>query len=270
MAKNDETPAFYDGPGINVETYDARAALETLVVRGDVDFFLEEAGKRNGPVLDLGAGTGRVAWPLAEAGFKTVGLEFSGPMVERARAKAERASKRARERIRFVQGDMRDFDLGTSFALAVIPFRSFQCLLTPADQQAALDCIRRHLESGGELVIDLFDPRYDWCHPGGLCEGEPFEIPLAGSENRLRVRMGNRTTDPLAQTLSEHWTFSEIDPKGGVAREETEILRLRWTHRQEARYLFERQGYRIEAEYSDFRRSPPAYAAEQVWVLRKE
>ena len=46
------------------------------------------------------------------------------------------------------------------------------------------------------------------------------------------------------------------------------MLTLRWTHRQEMRYLFELTGFEVEAEYSDFHRSPPAYGREQIWLAR--
>jgi len=263
-------PEFYSERGLNVLTYDARSALETLVVRGDVAFFTEEAGRTGGPVLDLGAGTGRVAWPLAEAGFETVGLEKSPHMLEAARAKAGRYPEDVRERVSFVEGDMSGFELGRSFALAVIPFRSFQCLLTPEEQEASLLCIGRHLVPGGELVVDLFDPRLDWCHPKGMTEGRPVEIRLPDDGRRLRVEMTDRVPDPLTQVISERWIFTELAESGEVLARESEMLRLRWIHRQEARHLFRLCGFGIMAEYSDFRRSEPDYGKEQVWVLRKE
>jgi hypothetical protein len=46
-------------------------------------------------------------------------------------------------------------------------------------------------------------------------------------------------------------------------------FRLRWTYRFEMRYLLEVSGFEVAAEYSDFRGSPPQYAAEQVWVARR-
>ena len=44
---------------------------------------------------------------------------------------------------------------------------------------------------------------------------------------------------------------------------------MRWTYRFEMRYLLEVSGFEVTAEYSDFRGSPPQYAAEQVWVARR-
>ena len=45
-----------------------------------------------------------------------------------------------------------------------------------------------------------------------------------------------------------------------------DVLRLRWIYRYEMRCLLELTGFMVRAEYSDFKRSPPRYGAEQVWV----
>jgi hypothetical protein len=52
-------------------------------------------------------------------------------------------------------------------------------------------------------------------------------------------------------------------------RQEEEILRMRLTYRYEMRHLLELAGFEVEAEFSDFDRSPPTYGREQVWVARK-
>ena len=73
----------------------------------------------------------------------------------------------------------------------------------------------------------------------------------------------------MKQVLTELWRFTEINEAGDVLRQEEEVLTLRWTYRQEMRYLFELVGFEVEAEFSDFHGSPPAYGKEQVWVARR-
>jgi SAM-dependent methyltransferase len=265
---NDPKP-FYGADGLNVETYDARISLEGTSVEGDVAFFIEESGRAGGAVLELGSGTGRVTWPLAEAGFEVVGLDCSEPMIRRAEAKRPAHPESVRKRVRFVQGDMRHFRLDGTFALAIIPFRAFQGLLEPGDQYRSLTCIREHLAPGGRLVIDLFDPRLDLCLPGAKLSTEREDAIHPESENPVQVRIVNRVNDPVRQVFREDWCFREIGADGRCIREEWERLELRWTYRQEARYLFELARFEVEAEYSDFHRSPPTYGQEQVWVLRR-
>jgi hypothetical protein len=85
----------------------------------------------------------------------------------------------------------------------------------------------------------------------------------------VHVAIVRHESDPLRQVLTEVWRFREMNGDGGVRREEHETLRMRWTYRQEMRYLLELTGYEIEAEYADYAGSLPAYGAEQVYVARR-
>ncbi|MHC4066540.1 MAG: class I SAM-dependent methyltransferase [Planctomycetota bacterium] len=264
----DDTP-FYQADGLNVETYDELTAQQFGADAVDAAFFVRQAQRYGGPVLDLGAGSGRIAWPLAEAGFDVVGLDLSKPMIRRAEAKGERYAPEVRRRMRFVAGNMADFDLGRTFALVVSAFRSFQALTSPEDQRHCLACIHRHLQPGGRLIIDLFDPRLDLCVPDATNPVDEVRVRHPRSGNLVVVDFTRVGTDPVRQMLSERWRFREMDEAGNVLREETENLTLRWTYRQEMRYLFELSGFEIEVEFSDYQESPPAYGKEQLWITRR-
>jgi len=265
---------FYGRDGLNVETYDARAErnVAASTVAGDLGFYLALARETGGPVLELGAGTGRVAWPLAVDGHEVVALELSPAMLRAAEAKRAGHSEQACRRIRFVAGDMAGFDLGPErFALAVAAFRAWQCLLSPEAQRNSLDCVRRHLRPGGRLVVDLFDPRIEWCVAGvagpPMTSRETVTHPVTGNDVRTAVLC--RENDPFRQVLREVWRFTEVDGRESVLREEDELLELRWTYRHEMRYLLELAGFEVLAETSDFRGSPPRYGGEQVWLARR-
>ena len=88
--------------------------------------------------------------------------------------------------------------------------------------------------------------------------------------NPVRIEATDRTADIVAQVFEETWRFTELDGDGGAIRVEEEVLRMRWTYRNEMRYLLELCGFEVEAEYSDYFGSPPAYGKEQVWVARKK
>jgi SAM-dependent methyltransferase len=263
-----EAPTFYSQPSLNVETYDSRVEVEAL--EGDVEFYGDLARESGGPVLDLGGGTGRVAWPLAEAGFVVTSLDLSAAMLTKGREKSAGASAAARRRLTFVEADMRDFSLG-QFGLAITPARAFQALLTARDQRAALATVHRHLRPGGVLVVQVFDPRLDYCLPMDGPSPNPDRPTgrVAGTGHRVEIRVLQRTNDPLAQVLTERWEFVELDAAGAIVRREEETLRMRWIYRYEMRYLLELSGFAVEAEFSDFHRSPPFYGGEQIWVVRR-
>ena len=263
--------AFYADTSLNVDSYDAQAETVPPALAGDIDFYRDQARRSGGPILDLGGGTGRVAWPLAEAGFEVTSLDRSAPMLARSEAKRAVASAAAQARVTLVHADVRDFDLPKQFALAIAPGRTFQLLLTPDDQRSALATIRRHLRPGGVLVLQLFDPLLEAC---AASDGVPPSahrgtVVLPDSGHRVTRRVLHRTTEPLSQLMTEVWEFVELDDAGGTCRRDEETLRMRWTYRFEMRYLLAVSGFEVDAEYSDFRGSPPAYAAEQVWVARR-
>lgn len=127
---------------------------------GEIDFYQEmavEAKRSGGAVLEIACGTGRVAIRLAREGVNVVGLDLSPQMLAVAREKSVRL-----ENMRWVQGDMRSFEMGETFGLAIIPGHAFQNLNTPHDQVACLECIGRHLRPGGFLVVHLDHQDLSW------------------------------------------------------------------------------------------------------------
>ena len=264
---------FYAADGIHSACYDALHA-ETFVpgtaLEGDAAWYAARAREWGGPVLEGAVGTGRVAWEIARAGIEVVGFDASPAMLARAEAKRAAMPTDARGLASFLRADLREFDLGRRFPLAIVPFRAFQCLLETGEQVRSLACFRRHLDPGGRLVIHLFGPNYAFLVPGGRPPRERLaDCVHPDRGTRVEITIGDREIDPVAQVFREVWTFREFDAAGGLLLEERETLRMRWTFRFEMLHLLESAGFRVEAEYSDFRGSPPAYAREQVFVARR-
>jgi SAM-dependent methyltransferase len=260
-------PRFYLRPGLHVETYDAQH--DSIPGGDDVSFFRELAERAGGSVLDLGCGTGRVAIPLAEAGFDVVGLDRSAPMLAVAAERRGARPSDVRRRLRFVEGDMTDFRLGRRFGLVFAAFRVFMALPDEEAQRSALASIRRHLRPGGLLSIDIFDPRLDMITPEPRPQTERREFRHPTTGNKVTASVLSRVNDPVVQRLTMLWRFMEEAPDGSLIREEFEELTMRWTYRYEMRHLLELGGFEIVSEFSDFAGSPPAYAGEQVWVARR-
>ncbi len=126
----------------------------SVTVVEDVPFYLAEVERFGGPVLELGVGTGRIAVPVAAAGFEVVGVDLSAGMLEVARETAALAGVELDLR----HGDMRDPPVEGEFPLVTAPFRSFLHMETDADRRAVLRAVQRHLAPGGHFIFDVFTP----------------------------------------------------------------------------------------------------------------
>ena len=104
----------------------------------DIPFYIELCRGAD-RILELGTGTGRVAWALAQAGYEVCGLDLSRGMLARAEAKRKRMTSVVQSRCGFVQGDMAEFSLPETFNRILIPYRSFNHLATPEQQINCLE-----------------------------------------------------------------------------------------------------------------------------------
>ena len=115
MTNNEAIPLYREG-----RHYD----LLNADVVADIPFYLEEARRAGGPVLELACGTGRLTIPIAQTGVEVVGLDQSASMLAHLRTKARQAGVE----VPLVEGDCREFELGRKFALIFMAFNSMQHL----------------------------------------------------------------------------------------------------------------------------------------------
>jgi SAM-dependent methyltransferase len=117
----------------------------------DLPLWRELAGEAGGAILDVGAGTGRVALDLARRGHEVIALDGDRDLLAALR---ERAGDLP---VTTVHADARDFDLGRRVAQVIVPMQTLQLLGGPAGRGAFLGCAARHLAPGGLLVAALAD-----------------------------------------------------------------------------------------------------------------
>ncbi len=258
---------FYDSDLV-LATYDLLTEQANQQIAGDVRFYADCAERFGGPVLELGVGTGRIAWTLAEAGHEVVGIDRSKGMLEAARRKGFSRKADATHKLELIEADITAFELDRRFSLALMPFSTFQHIAIPQQQRACLACIHRHLEAGGRLVLDVFDPILDACVPGAPTPNPDREAVDPVTGHILRRRSIARANDPLNQTFVETFRLERWDPAGNLLESDDATHHLRWATRQEMTYLFELCGFDIDAHYADFDQSTPSYGRRQVWIVR--
>ena len=152
---------------------------------GEIDYYFKLANavrEKGQAVLDIACGTGRVALRLAQTGARVVGMDLAADMLAVAQQKTLDLPN-----VRWIQGDMRAFDLGERFGLVIIPVHSFQFMLTPQDQMDCLKSIRRHLIPNGLLVVHVDQIDHAW-----MGEIRPEKIP----HSKLPVLKSTRKPEP--------------------------------------------------------------------------
>jgi SAM-dependent methyltransferase len=227
-----------------VSVYDRIARLYdpwSVSVVEDVDFYVDEAVRSGGPVLELGVGTGRIAVPIAQAGLRVVGVDSSAGMLSVALEHAKRAGVELE--LRF--GDLRDPPVDEQFALVVIPFRTLLHMRTDDDRRAALGAARARLREGGRFVFDVFTPGADdiAATHGRWIEREPGIFERAD-------------WDEESQTL-----VLRVSGNGAEAE-----LELAWLPIERWQELLAEAGFVVEGLYGWFDRTPYSGHEDSIWI----
>ncbi|GAB7020555.1 class I SAM-dependent methyltransferase [Halostagnicola bangensis] len=156
----DETAAFYDA------VYDES-------VDGDLEFYRDLAREADGPVLEVGCGTGRIYLELLRDGVDADGIDISSGMLEILRENA--AEDELEPTVREV--DVTAFEADREYALVIVPFRTFLHVIEIDDQLEALERIHDALAPGGRLVLNAFVPSFEViCEQYGTWEERTLEI----------------------------------------------------------------------------------------------
>jgi len=142
--------------------------LECGSYRADLPVWRELAGCHDGPVLDIGAGTGRVALDLARGGHRVTALDLDPDLLG---ALQDRAGG---EHLETVRADARSFELDRhDFALCLVPMQTIQLLSGSAERASFLRCAHAHLRPGGLLACAIVTE----LEPFDVADGSPGPTP---------------------------------------------------------------------------------------------
>ena len=256
----DVEPVDHYGDG---DWYDA----EYVHIRADLDLYRAVAREATGPILELACGTGRLSFPMAEAGRRVTGVDASPAMLARARRRAGTASPEVRSRLDFVEGDMRSVRLGRRFDRVVLAFNGILHLLEDDELLAGLETARAHLAPGGRIHLDLFSPPTPPAErdPDDRFDPQPMVDPHTGE--RWLVTENNRY-DPRRQLNHMFFYYRRADPQGrafGPERRAEVVLRV--LHPRELDAFVRWAGLAVAAEYEDYERTRPYTARTALRVL---
>ena len=237
----------------------------TKDVEGDVAFYVRRATEVPGPIVELGAGTGRIAIPTAQAGQDVIAVDLSNAMIAEARKRAADAG--VADRITFVEHDMRNFVAEEPVHLVTIPYRSFLHMMTTDEQLACLGAVKRSLVSGGRLILNMFVP--DPAYVAGQDRRRNLHGEFVDDHGRRCELWVTPEYEVTTQRITIRATVEAFD--GDRLAETTESqLHVRMVYRYEMEHLLTRSGFEIEALYGDFDERPLTEdCREMIWVARK-
>jgi ubiquinone/menaquinone biosynthesis C-methylase UbiE len=214
----------------------------------DLQMYQQFAARCNSPLLELGCGTGRVLIPLARQGYRITGIDASAAMLEKAQDKV--TAEALQDRVTLVEQEMSELELEERFNLTFAALNSFAHLHTTDEQLAALARIRRHLNPGGLLVLDMFNPDLARLLDarGQVALAKVMSGPSAG---RRTMRFYSDEVDLGQQLIHTTYIVDEIDAKGQVKRTLFPFS-LRYVFRYELELLLRHAGFEVEAIYGSY------------------
>lgn len=221
-------------------SYERAAHLYDLFDRKEnIDFFYHYASAA-GEILDIGAGTGRIAIPLAERGVRVTCVEPSPAMRREFENKLSQRPELG-ESVTLVDGDAASFDLGRIFPAAFLS-GTFDHFLNDEARLSALRNIGRHLETGGKLVFDVFL---------GLMRDSPLSAAGTVTIDELEYRRSVATKTLPDQTQEAHLVY-EVCHGGELLERLEECGRTGIIHRGRLHHLLAQAGFDVTQELGDY------------------
>ena len=208
-------------------------------------YYLEEISNAKGPVLEIGAGTGRIFVPALQKGADIYGIDQSELMTEKLREKIKEE-----DFVRLSIQDAREFSIDQKFKLIIAPFRMFSHLLSIEDQLKTLERVYEHLEPGGKFIFDVFIPDY-----ASMAADAEDIVEFEGEyePGKMLKRLVSRKQSNINQIVS--LTFRFIWDENGKLNEDTCYFPFRYYFRYELENLIARSKLKMDKIYGGFERS---------------
>ncbi|MEZ4594424.1 MAG: methyltransferase domain-containing protein [Chloroflexota bacterium] len=249
----DQIARFYDLTHANLED--------------DLPLVLQLAAQADGPVLELGCGSGRLLLPLARAGHAVTGLDLSGEMLDRARRRVAKEATAVQARITLHQADITNFALpdATKFALVLVPYNTLFHLDT-AQVLAMLRRVKEVLGENGRLFIDLANPVDIASTPEDALLS--LENVLTDPETgELIVHLASNQLDTAEQTLHITWIYDASAPDGGLVHRTVAHGTYHYRYPHQLELLLQEAGFKLLYLWGDYDQSPYDETSNRLLVL---
>jgi SAM-dependent methyltransferase len=242
----------------------------------DIPFLLQLAAEtasptgREAPLLELGCGSGRLLLPLARAGYKVTGLDNSAAMLALAQERLAAEPPAVQSRVRLVEGDMSN---GAAvlpgedgrYRLIVAGYNTWMHL-APAQTVLALHGSRSLLRPDGRLFLDLANP-FALAETDNTTTLALETIVHDRQRDEVVVQLSAQRADTAEQIVDVTWLFDVSAAGGGPLRRHVVEMRYHYHFPHELELLLAQAGFRLDALYGDYDRSPFGETSERLLLI---
>lgn len=242
---------------INGQHYDAMIKSRNLYL--SVPFYIKQAKKYGGPILELACGTGRITIPIAKEGIEIVGLDFSLKML----AQARKNSRKHNLEIKWIEADMTNFSLQQKFSLIIMPARAMNWIIENRDIEHCLSCVKNHLRRNGRFIFNVFNPDLEILQRDPSKKYHVFDYPNPDGTGIVEVFQSN-TYDKATQ-------INYLNTCHRTKNEEiVKKLKLRMFFPKELDGLLYYNGFILEEKFGTFDEEPfTSESNDQIVICHK-
>jgi SAM-dependent methyltransferase len=231
------------------EYYDAENESIPML-RQDVPFFIGQLPRRpRQTVLELAAGTGRAAIPLAQAGYAVTAVDYAADMLAIARRKRD-AVGLTDAKLRLIEADILELDLGQTFDWICILFNTFLGFTTLDQQDRFLQIVRKHLKPAGRFWLDIFHPDHASLSQERRVDLSPnsFFVPEFDRTVFQTTEVRRGITGQLLRVTFHYQWFDKF----GRERRQRTVYDMTYIFPRELQLLLERNGLQIERLFGNY------------------
>jgi hypothetical protein len=166
---------------------------------------------------------------------------------------------------------MTDFETGEKYNLITIPLRSFQHLLPVEEQKACLNCVYNHLNPGGWLIIDVYQPRLERLYPNSKYDNENEDLHEITLPDGRKLRRTTRTAGyhRELQYNDIEMIYYVTHPNGETERL-VQAFPMRYVFRYEMEHLLSLCGFKVVELFGNFDMSAfTTDSPEMIFVAEK-
>lgn len=233
----------------------------------DLPFYLEYAEKAKTPIVEIGAGSGRLAIPLAKANKSVIAVDSSSRMLDILKSRLSQEPSDIQSRVQIVETDASALTLKSKYDLIIVSFFTFNYFLTPKIQKKALRAFYGHLNIEGRILIDVFIPLRRIAH----CPKEPIlKVDTIDATAKNKIRGWNvYSIDKKRQIEYRRHIFEIVKADGTVSKKEF-VTKRRYSYQMELNALFLENGFVLEDVFTGYDKKEAVPDSEQLlYVLKK-